>query len=145
MLPEYARSARSRRFAGTWRANTHPGHPEANPGLPAAYALTCVLNLAADTLDRRDAAAAQRALDALRSNAEGDGNLMPPIVAAVKARCTLGGIGNASALSSASTAADTHRVSDPEGGARVPIPAKRRPGLALAHHAGPRDVGRGPT
>jgi len=25
-------------------------NPEANPGLPAAYALTCVLNLAADTL-----------------------------------------------------------------------------------------------
>ncbi len=25
-------------------------NPEANPGLPAAYALTCLLNLAADTL-----------------------------------------------------------------------------------------------
>src|SRR5260370_18505459 len=25
-------------------------NPEANPGLPAAYAMTCVLNLAADTL-----------------------------------------------------------------------------------------------
>jgi len=41
---------------------------------------------------RRDSGAARAALDALRRTAEGDGNLMPPIVAAVKARCTLGEI-----------------------------------------------------
>ena len=43
----------------------------------------------------RDPAASQRSLDALRTAARGTENLMPPIVAAVKARATLGEIANA--------------------------------------------------
>ena len=42
--------------------------------------------------DSRDASAAQSALETLRSIASSDGNLMPVIVAAVEARCTLGEI-----------------------------------------------------
>jgi len=41
---------------------------------------------------RRDAAAVREALEALESAARGDGNLMPPILAAVRARATLGEI-----------------------------------------------------
>jgi methylmalonyl-CoA mutase N-terminal domain/subunit len=43
----------------------------------------------------RDGNAAQRAIDELRSAAKGSENLMPRIVAAVKARATLGEIANA--------------------------------------------------
>ena len=43
----------------------------------------------------RDSAASQRSLEALRAAARGTENLMPPIVAAVKARSTLGEIANA--------------------------------------------------
>src|SRR5207237_9365596 len=39
---------------------------------------------------RRDQAAARRALDELKRAARGPDNVMPPIVAAVKARATLG-------------------------------------------------------
>jgi methylmalonyl-CoA mutase N-terminal domain/subunit len=41
---------------------------------------------------RRDAGAATRALDDVKRTAQGEGNLMPSIVAAVKARATLGEI-----------------------------------------------------
>jgi methylmalonyl-CoA mutase N-terminal domain/subunit len=44
---------------------------------------------------KRDNAAATRTIDELKRTAEGEGNLMPPIVAAVKARSTLGEIANA--------------------------------------------------
>ena len=40
----------------------------------------------------RDESAAEAALTALEEVAQGSGNLMPPILAAVEARCTLGGI-----------------------------------------------------
>ncbi len=43
----------------------------------------------------RDSGAATRALDALRRSARSSENLLPVIVAAVKARCTLGEIANA--------------------------------------------------
>ena len=43
----------------------------------------------------RDGRAAERATDELKRAAEGTGNLLPPIVAAVKARATLGEIANA--------------------------------------------------
>jgi methylmalonyl-CoA mutase N-terminal domain/subunit len=44
---------------------------------------------------RRDQGAAAQALGELKRAAQGEGNVMPPIVAAVKARCTLGEIANA--------------------------------------------------
>jgi methylmalonyl-CoA mutase N-terminal domain/subunit len=42
----------------------------------------------------RDSGAATRALDDLRRSAKGSDNLLPMIVSAVKARCTLGEIAN---------------------------------------------------
>lgn len=44
---------------------------------------------------RRDADAARRAVDAVRTAAKGSGNLMPPIVEAVKSNATLGEIADA--------------------------------------------------
>ena len=44
---------------------------------------------------RRKAAAAKGALDAVRAAAKGKENLMPPILAAVKAEATLGEISDA--------------------------------------------------
>jgi len=44
---------------------------------------------------RRDSAAAEAALDALKNAAAGDDNLMPPILAAVRVSCTLGEIAGA--------------------------------------------------
>jgi methylmalonyl-CoA mutase N-terminal domain/subunit len=43
----------------------------------------------------RDGRVAERATDELKRAAQGTGNLLPPIVAAVKARATLGEIANA--------------------------------------------------
>jgi len=45
--------------------------------------------------DGRDAAAAERALAAVTAAAEGEDNLFPPILEAVKARCTVGEISDA--------------------------------------------------
>jgi methylmalonyl-CoA mutase N-terminal domain/subunit len=44
---------------------------------------------------RRDGAAARRAVDDVRAAAKGKDNLMPPILAAVKAEATLGEISDA--------------------------------------------------
>jgi methylmalonyl-CoA mutase N-terminal domain/subunit len=44
---------------------------------------------------KRDNGAATRAVDELKRTAKGEGNVMPPIVSAVKARATLGEIANA--------------------------------------------------